>query len=119
MSEHGHEHNHGHAPVRDRRRLSLVLVLTGVYLIAEIVGGLLTNSLALLSDAAHMLTDVGALVLALVAIWFGMRPATPQKTYGYYRLEILAALVNGLVLLGISVFIVIEAIGRLGKPPGV
>jgi cobalt-zinc-cadmium efflux system protein len=79
----------------------------------------LTHSLSLLSDAGHMLTDVGALGLALFAIWYTARPPTPRKTFGYYRLEILAALINGLVLLGLSVLIIVEAIRRLENPPEV
>ena len=77
-------------------KLKIALVLTFVYMIAEAVGGWITNSLALLADAGHMLTDVAALALTLFAIWFAARPATSKKTYGYYRLEILAAFVNGI-----------------------
>lgn len=119
----GHHHHHARhreeTTAANRRRLWLVLLLTSIYLVAEVVGGLLTNSLALLSDAGHMLTDVGALVLALFALWFAMRPATPRKTFGYYRLEILVALVNGIVLFGLSVVIIIESISRLAHPPTV
>src|SRR5215510_11832865 len=80
------------------RRLSLVLLLTALYMLAEMFGGWWTGSLALLADAGHMFTDVGALVLALTAVWFSSRPATSRKTFGYYRLEIIAALVNGVAL---------------------
>ncbi len=83
------------------------------------IGGLLTNSLALLSDAGHMLTDVASLGLALFALWFAMRPATPRKTFGYYRLEILSALFNGITLLAISVVVIVEATMRLRHPPEV
>ncbi|MCV4784150.1 cation diffusion facilitator family transporter, partial [Escherichia coli] len=76
-------------------RLRISLVLTFGYMIAEAVGGWLTNSLALIADAGHMLTDVAALSLTLAAIWFGGRAPTSRKTYGYYRLEILAAFING------------------------
>lgn len=86
-------------------------------MIAEAVGGWLTNSLALLADAGHMLTDVGALSLTLGAIWFASRPATPNKTYGYYRLEILAAFVNGVVLALISLFVIYEAYQRWNTSP--
>jgi len=103
----------------DRQRLWRVLILTASYLIVEVVGGLLTNSLALLSDAGHMLTDVASLGLALLAAWFATRAATPRKTYGYHRLEILAAFVNGLSLLVLSLWIAVEAIGRLRQPPEV
>ena len=91
----GHNHDHHlHTHASNRRRLAIVLSLTVTYMLAEFVGGFLTNSLALLSDAGHMLADVAALVLAMLALWFAARPITPQKTYGYYRLEILAALAD-------------------------
>jgi cobalt-zinc-cadmium efflux system protein len=114
----GHSHSH-HRAARSRRRLSLVLALTAVYLVAEAVGGWLTGSLALLADAGHMLTDVAALALALIAIWFSSRPATPSKTFGYYRLEILAALINGVALILISLLIFYEAYHRWSEPPAV
>src|SRR5437016_9699703 len=104
-------HSHGKAR-GSRRRLSIVLLLTAVYMIAELVGGLWTGSLALLADAGHMLADVAALILALMAVWFGARPATPRKTFGYYRLEILAALINGVSLVLISFIIFYEAYQR-------
>lgn len=85
-------------------------------MIAEAVGGWLTNSLALIADAGHMLTDVAALTLTLSAIWFGSRAATSRKTYGYYRLEILAAFINGIALVLLSVWIVIEALERWNAP---
>lgn len=88
-------------------------------MIAEAVGGWYANSLALLADAGHMLTDVAALSLTLAAFWFAGRPATPQKTYGYYRLEILAAFINGIALALLSIWIIIEAIGRWSDPPEV
>ncbi len=88
-------------------------------MIAEAIGGWLTNSLALIADAGHMLTDVAALTLTLAAIWFGSRAATSRKTYGYYRLEILAAFVNGIALVLLSVWIGIEAFGRWQLPPDV
>lgn len=96
-----------------------MLVLSAVYMVAEVVGGLLTNSLALLADAGHMLTDVAALALSLFAIWIARRPATSRRSYGYYRAEILAALVNGAMLVAISVFVFVEAFGRLRTPPEV
>ncbi len=86
-------------------------------MIAEALGGWLTNSLALLADAGHMLTDVAALSLTLFAIWFASRPATSKKTYGYYRLEILAAFVNGIALVLLSVWIIYEAFQRWSSPP--
>lgn len=94
----------------------LALALTSVYLVAEVVGGIITNSLALLADAGHMLSDVAALALALFAVWMAARPATARRTYGYYRGEILAALVNGAALIAVSIYIVYEAIARLQVP---
>jgi cobalt-zinc-cadmium efflux system protein len=99
--------------------LSIVLALTFVYMLAEAFGGWWTGSLALLADAGHMLTDVAALALALTAIWFGSRPATPSKTFGYYRLEIFAALINGVALVLISLLIFYEAYQRWSQPPAV
>jgi cobalt-zinc-cadmium efflux system protein len=100
-------------------RLKIALGLTFVYMFAEAIGGWLTNSLALLADAGHMLTDVAALSLTLAAIWFAARPATPNKTFGYYRLEILAAFVNGIALVLISLWVIYEAYERFYQPPEV
>lgn len=116
-------HQHG-APSPDARvstvrRLGLVLALTGGYAAAEVVGGWLANSLALLADAAHMLTDMLALGLALVAAWSARRPPDPSRTYGYKRAEILAALLNAVGLIVISVFICLEAFERMRTPPEV
>ncbi len=119
---HNHdEHGNGHKQNRDdyRRRLMIVLVITSVYFVAEVVGGLLTNSLALLSDAGHMLTDIAAMLVAIFAYLFAQRPANARKSYGYHRLEILAALFNGVALFSISGFIIWEAINRLRQPPAV
>ena len=115
----GHtEHTHKHRHVNESwRRLSVVLVLTMVYMIAEVLGALWTGSLALLADAGHMFTDVAALILALTAVWFGSRPATSRKTFGYYRLEIIAALVNGVALVVIALFIFYGAYERWLDPP--
>lgn len=104
---------------QQRSRLRLVLVLTSLFLVAEIVAGLLTGSLALLADAGHMLTDAGGLALALLAMRFAGRPATPERTYGFYRLEILAALTNAVVLIVISLYILYEAYFRLFQPPAI
>jgi cobalt-zinc-cadmium efflux system protein len=109
--EHGH-HSHG----SNRRRLIAVLLLTFAYMLAEAIGGFLTNSLALLSDAGHMLADVASLMLALLALWFAARPITTRKTYGYYRMEILAALANGAALVVISLLISYEAFHRIKSP---
>ena len=91
--------------------------LTLFYMIAEAIGAWWTGSLALLADAGHMLTDVAALALALTAVWFGSRPATSKKTFGYYRIEIIAALVNGVALVVISLFIFYGAYERWLEPP--
>jgi len=112
----GHAHNHS-AAGKNKKRLAIVLGLTTAYLVAEVIGGLLTHSLALLADAGHMLTDVAGLGFALLAIRFAERPATPERTYGYYRIEILAALVNAVVLIGISFYILSEAYERFRNPP--
>jgi cobalt-zinc-cadmium efflux system protein len=104
---------------RNKGRLEKALILTSVYLVAEAVGGWATGSLALLADAAHMLTDVGGLALALLAIRFAERDPTPERTYGYYRAEILATVTNAVVLLGISLLVLVEAYRRLMAPPEV
>ncbi|HKS56563.1 MAG TPA: cation diffusion facilitator family transporter [Steroidobacteraceae bacterium] len=104
---------------RNKRQLSIVFGLTAAYLVAEVIGGLWTGSLALLADAGHMLTDVAGVGLALLAIRFAERPATPERTFGYYRMEILAALTNAVVLLLISFYILYEAYQRFVRPPTV
>ncbi|HUF66663.1 MAG TPA: cation diffusion facilitator family transporter [Gemmatimonadaceae bacterium] len=114
--EHGHGYRGHHHATDDVRRLRLALVLTASLLGAEVVGGVLSNSLALLADAGHMLTDVGALSLSLFVAWFSRQPHTPSKTYGYLRWEILAALLNGAVLLLISGWIAWESIARFRAP---
>jgi cobalt-zinc-cadmium efflux system protein len=116
--DHDH-HHHGHSPGSNQRKLGWVLALTAVYMIAEAVGGWLANSLALLSDAGHMFTDVAALGLAMFAMWFSSRPMNARKTYGYYRLEILAALANGVALVLISLLIFYEAWRRFKQPEAV
>jgi cobalt-zinc-cadmium efflux system protein len=100
----------------ETRALKLALLITSVVMVAEFIGGLWTNSLALLADAAHMLTDAAAIGLSLFAIWFIRRPATPEKTYGYFRVEILAALVNGAALLMIALFLLRESYFRFFDP---
>src|SRR5512145_2908089 len=102
---------------RSRRRLLAVLLLSGGYMLVEVAGALWTGSLALAADAGHMLADTGALALALFAAWIAARPPTPAKTFGYYRVEILAALVNALVLLLVAGVILIEAYRRILAPP--
>src|SRR5216117_2926436 len=105
------------AAARSRGRLLTTLGLTAAFLVVEVLGALFTGSLALLADAGHMLTDAGGLGLALFAIWVAARPPTPAKTYGYYRAEILAALINAIVLLCVAGGILIETYRRLLTPP--
>jgi cobalt-zinc-cadmium efflux system protein len=119
MHLHGHQHDHSDARDRNRVRLACTLGLTLVVMVAEIVGGWLSGSLALLADAGHMFSDAAALGLSLFAIWVAQRPPTPQHTYGYYRAEILATLVNGSTLVAISIFIFVEALERVRTPPEV
>ena len=113
---HAHDHSHDHAHSTSKERLRLVLILTAVFMVVEFVGGLWANSLALVADSAHMLTDVGALALSLFVLWFSRRATSPAKTYGYLRLEILAALLNGAVLIVLSVLIFWHAYQRLRAP---
>ena len=115
---HPHDHAGGtpHSHGQGTTGLKWALVLTLAFFFAEVVGGWLANSLALLADAGHMLTDVGALGLSLFVAWFSRQPGTASKTFGYLRWEILAAFINGSVLLGVSAGIVWEAIGRLRHP---
>jgi cobalt-zinc-cadmium efflux system protein len=126
--DHSHDHSHGpgdvgalhshaaHAPVKSLR---IALILTAILLVVEIVGGLLSNSIALLADAGHMFTDVAALGLSLFVAWFSRQPATPTKSFGYLRWEILAAFLNGAALLLISAAIIFESIVRLQNPEAV
>lgn len=112
--------SHGHvksAGSRNKKSLAIVFGLTSFYLIVEVIGGLWTGSLALLADAGHMLTDVAGVGLALLAIWFAEKPASPERTFGYYRVEILAALTNAVVLILISLYILYEAYERFRNPP--
>jgi cobalt-zinc-cadmium efflux system protein len=112
----GHGHARSTAASRSRAALARTLALTCAFLVVELAAAFWTNSLALLADAGHMLTDAGALALALFATWIAARPPTPAKTYGYYRAEILAALVNALVLLVVAGAILAEAWQRLRQP---
>jgi cobalt-zinc-cadmium efflux system protein len=117
QSHHGHHHHHGENATP--QRLLFVLLLTFGYMLAEAAGGYWSNSLALLSDAGHMFTDVAALALSFFALRFAARPATASKTYGFHRLEILAALANGVALIVLSLFISWEAVHRLRAPEAV
>lgn len=102
---------------RHKERLAIAFAMTTTFMLVEVIGGLWTGSLALLADAAHMLTDAGGLALALVAIRFAERPRTPENTYGYVRMEVLAALTNAVVLLLLTVYILYEAYQRFLDPP--
>jgi cobalt-zinc-cadmium efflux system protein len=110
---------HHHQRERNKSGLTIALSITVGIMLLEFFGGLITNSLALLSDAGHMLSDAGSLALSLTAMWFALKPPSPQKTYGFYRAEILAALFNGVTLFIIAGFIVWEAVHRFLEPPRV
>ena len=112
-----HEHEHSHSHSGNKKVLRVSFIVIAVFMVVEIVGGLLTNSLALLSDAGHMFSDAAALGLSLLAFHFGERPGSRSNTFGYKRFEILAALLNGLTLMLIAVWIVYEAVGRFANPP--
>lgn len=118
--EHGHDHDsdHGlrHVPAGGKQDLLIALAITLLMMVAEVIGGLLSNSLALLSDAGHMLTDNLALLLSFFAMTFASMPATERQTFGFYRLEILAAFVNGIVLVLISLYIMYQAYLRMVHP---
>lgn len=113
-----HDHSHeAHARGQSRRALTLVLALTATFTVVEVVGGLLTGSLALLADAGHMLSDNFSIGLALFAAWIAAKPPTPNRSFGFKRAEILAALVNGVTLVVVSIWIFYEAYHRLQAPP--
>jgi cobalt-zinc-cadmium efflux system protein len=119
----GHDHSHGagghnHAAGANAKMLSWALALTFTYFIAEVIGGFVFNSLALLSDAAHMMTDVMALVIALLAIKLGQKPADDKRTFGYRRFEILAAAFNAVLLFGVAIYVFVEAIKRFTPTGG-
>ncbi len=114
---HNHNHNHSHQFHSSQARLRLAFWTQAAFFVVELVGGILSNSLALLADAGHMLSDVAALGLSLIALRWTLRVPTAQKTFGYHRLEILVALVNGLVLWGMAGYIFYEALSRIFHPP--
>jgi cobalt-zinc-cadmium efflux system protein len=116
---HGHGHGHGASRAEDRSRLRLVLALTLTVLVAELVGAWWSGSLALLADAGHMATDAGAVTLALAASYVAGRPADDRRTFGLHRAEILAALLNAVVLLGVCAYLFVEGVRRLADPPDV
>lgn len=117
--QHRHSHIHGLRRAGNQKSLTIALGITFVIMFTEAAGGWLTNSLALLSDAVHMLSDVGALALSLVAVWLAAKPASSGKSYGYHRFEILAALFNGMALFAVAAIIIREAYGRITQPPSV
>ncbi|MCD1569796.1 cation diffusion facilitator family transporter [Agromyces mediolanus] len=108
-----HDHSHDHAQGANRTRLIVAIAIIGAFLVAQLIGGLLSGSLALLADAGHMASDLLGLVVALVAAIVAARPATDRQTYGFRRFEVFGALVNGLILLGVAVSVAISAVGRL------
>ena len=111
--EQTHAHSHGHAHVANERSVALAAALTGIFMIAEVVGGLLSGSLALLADAGHMLTDFAALSLAWLGFRLARRPADWRRTYGFDRFSVLVAFVNGIALFAIAAWIVLEAVHRI------
>lgn len=116
---HSHSHDHGHHHTENKKALLLAFLLIASFMLVEVAGGIMTNSLALLSDAGHMLSDAAALGLSYFAIRLGEKKATPGKTYGYKRFEIIAAALNGLTLVAISIYIFVEAFQRFRNPPQV
>lgn len=117
MGEHSHDHHHDHTHGANKKALTISLILIASFMIVEVIGGVLTNSLALLSDAGHMLSDAISLAVALAAFKMGEKVADSARTFGYRRFEILAAVFNGVTLIVIAVFIVAEAAGRFVNPP--
>ena len=117
----GHDHGaaHGTAAAAHRGRLAVVLALTGTVFVVEVVGALLSGSLALLADAAHMATDAVGIGMALGAVTLAQRPAGGRRTFGWQRIEVLAAVANGLLLLGVGVYVVVEAVHRISAPPDI
>ena len=113
---HAH-HDHHHVHIRNKKVLAVSLFIITFFMIVEVIGGMVTHSLALLSDAGHMLSDSLAIGLSLLALKFSEKRGTPKYTFGYQRIEILFALLNGLALVGIAVWIIIEAISRFQQPP--
>jgi len=113
---HHHDHHHTHHENKNRKVLFLSFLLITTFMIVEFIGGFFTGSLALISDAGHMLSDAVSLFLSFMAIWVAKKPATKTKTYGYKRVEILIALLNGITLAGISIYIFIEAYHRFYHP---
>ena len=116
----GHDHDHGGAALADHRgRLAIVLAITVTVLIVEVVGAVISGSLALLADAGHMLTDVAGLTMGLIAANLARRPATPRRTWGYHRAEVLGAAAQAALLLAVGIYVMVEGISRLFEPPEV
>ncbi|SFL41381.1 cobalt-zinc-cadmium efflux system protein [Gracilibacillus orientalis] len=116
---HGHGHGHSHDHTSNKKALLISFIFISTFMVIEVIGGILTNSLALLSDAGHMLSDAFALALSLFAFKLSEKAANSQNTYGYKRFEILAAFINGVTLLAISIYIFYEAFHRFLDPPNV
>ncbi|CAN5487031.1 CDF family zinc transporter CzcD [soil metagenome] len=116
---HEHSHDHSHGANSSERALTMALALTTVFLLVELVGGIVTQSLALISDAAHMFTDTAALAISLAAIRISRKAADDKRTFGYHRFEILAAAFNAMLLFGVAVYIIYEAYLRLKSPPSI
>src|SRR5689334_22886440 len=114
---HAHSHSLDARRGDSRRRMWIALAINAAMLVAEAVGGVLTGSLAVLADAGHVLSDVGSIVLALIAARLATLPAAGRRTFGYQRSEVLAALVNGVLLVVVGVVVAVEAVGRLNDPP--
>ncbi|GIG30736.1 cation diffusion facilitator family transporter [Cellulomonas marina] len=115
----GHDHHHGTATGRHRQRLLAVLAITVSVVVVQVIGGLVSGSLALLADAGHMLTDATGVAIALVAAALAARPATDARTFGLQRAEVLAAAANALLLGGLALWVIVEAIARWNDPPDV
>ena len=118
-AHHGHDHSHAVVTESNAKKLTFALILTSTFLVIEVIAGFITQSLALLSDAAHMFTDAAALAVALVAIKVGKLPADSKRTFGYQRFEILAALFNALMLFVVAIYILYEAYQRFSQPPDI
>lgn len=119
----GHGHQHGSALARSgeaaKRPLTWALVITALTLVVQVAVGISTGSLSLLTDGAHLLTDVGGIVLALAAVTLASRPTRTERTFGLYRLEVLSALANGVLLVAVAAWAIVEAVGRIQDPPDV
>lgn len=118
-TDHDRDHSHGEAASRSQKRLLIAAAITGVFMIVEVIGGLISGSLALLADAGHMTTDFIALAMAWAGFAISRRPATARYTFGYQRVQTLTAFLNGLTLIGVAIWIVFEAVKRVQNPSDV